>query len=102
MSYPSSMDVLALASLVLSTAMSMLLVPDLHAEDLVEPTLQAAILTPFVLTALLAFRIAGTPPVWERRVLALFLLSMPTVYLGSLAVHGGDRAWLGPAAAGQV
>src|SRR5215468_1568805 len=68
------MDVIALAALVLSTAMSMLLVPDLHAGDLVEPTIQAALLTPFVLTALLAFRVTGTPPVWERRLLALFLL----------------------------
>jgi len=96
------MDVIALAALVLSTAMSMLLVPDLHAGDLVEPTIQAAILTPFVLTALLAFRVAGTPPVWERRLLALFLLLMPTVYLGSLALHGGDRAWLATEIAGQL
>ena len=96
------MDVIALAALVLSTAMSMLLVPDLHAGDLVEPTIQAALLTPFVLTALLAFRVTGTTPVWERRLLALFLLLMPTVYLGSLALHGGDRAWLATEIAGQL
>jgi hypothetical protein len=95
-------DVLALAALVLSTAMSMLMVPDLHAGDLVEPTIQAAVLTPFVLTALLAFRLTATSPVWERRLLALFLGSMPTVYLGSLALHGGDRAWLATEITGQV
>jgi hypothetical protein len=102
MSYPSLMDVIALAFLVLSTTMSMLMVPDVRGTDLLEPTIQAVILTPFVLTAILAFRIAGTPPVWERRLLALFLLSMPTVYLGSLALHGGSPAWLAIEIGGQV
>jgi hypothetical protein len=88
------MDILALAALVLSTAWSQLAVPDLHLGDLVEPTVQAAILTPLVLTGLLAFRLGGVAPVWERRLLALFLLAMPTVYLGALALHGGTRSWL--------
>jgi hypothetical protein len=66
MSYPWFMEILALASLVISTAMSMPMVPDLHAGDLVEPTVQAAIPTPFVLTALLAFRITATFARHER------------------------------------
>jgi hypothetical protein len=56
-------SILALAALVLSTAWSQLAVPDLHLGDLVEPTVQAAILTPLVLTALLAFRLGGVAPV---------------------------------------
>jgi hypothetical protein len=96
------MDFIALAALVLSTALSLLMVPDLHVRDLVEPTVQAVILTPFVLTMLLALRFAAAPPVWERRLLALFLLSMPTVYLGALALHGGDRTWVGIELAGQA
>jgi hypothetical protein len=42
MSYPSLMDVIALAFLVLSTTMSMLVVPDVHGTDLLEPTIQAS------------------------------------------------------------
>ncbi len=96
------MDTLALAALVLSTALSMLTVPDLQLHDLVEPTVQAALATPFVLTALVAMRIAAAPPIWERRLLALFLVAMPAVYLGSLALHGGGRGWLGVELAGQA
>jgi len=96
------MDILALAALVLSTAWSQLAVPDLHLGDLVEPTVQAAILTPLVLTALLAFRLGGVAPVWERRLLALFLLAMPTVYLGALALHGGTRSWFTTELVGQL
>src|SRR5262249_55102973 len=89
-----AMDTIALAALVLSTGLSLLVVPDIHFGDLMEPTVQAVITTPIVLTALLAFRLAGKPPVWERRLLALFLAVMPTIYLTSLALHGGDRTWL--------
>jgi hypothetical protein len=34
--------------------------------------------------------------------LALFLLGMPTVYLGSLALHGGNRSWLTTELIGQI
>jgi hypothetical protein len=96
------MDIIALAALVLSTGFSLLVVPDIRAGDLIEPTIQAVITTPIVLTVLLAFRLGGKPPAWERRLLALFLASMPTVYLTSLALHGGDRTWLGIELAGQL
>jgi len=97
-----AMDTIALAALVLSTGLSLLVVPDIHFGDLIEPTVQAVITTPIVLTALLAFRLAGKPPVWERRLLALFLAVMPTIYLTSLALHGGDRTWLAIELAGQL
>lgn len=88
------METIALTVLVLSTSLSMLLVPDLHAGSFVEPTVQAAVVTPFFLSAVLALRFTGAPPIWERRAFALFLASMPLVYLGSLALHGADRSWL--------
>jgi hypothetical protein len=96
------MDNVALAALVLSTGFSLLAVPDVHPGDLIEPTVQAAITTPIVLTVLLAFRLGGKPPVWERRLMAFFLAVMPTVYLTSMAVHGGDRTWLAIELAGQL
>src|SRR5262245_3957560 len=96
------METAGVAALVLSTALSMLLVPDVHAGDLVEPTILAAVSTPIVLTAILALRLRGASPLWERRLLAAFLLAMPTVYLASLALHGGNGRWLTTEAAGQA
>jgi hypothetical protein len=96
------MDTMALACLILSTGLSLLVVPDVGLADLIEPTVQAAVGTPFVLTALVALRVGAAPPIWERRVLALFLLLMPTIYLGALALHGGSPAWLGAELAGQA
>jgi hypothetical protein len=96
------MDTIALACLILSTAFSLLVVPDLRLADFAEPTVQAAVGTPFVLTALVAFRMSGAPPVWERRLLALFLLLMPVIYLGMVALHGGGAGWLGVELAGQA
>src|SRR5215470_9173247 len=80
-----SMDTIALAALVLSTTLSLLLTPDLHLADLIEPTVQATIAAPITMTAILALRLSGARPIWERRLLTAFLLLMPTVYLLSLA-----------------
>ena len=96
------MDTIALACLILSTGFSLLVVPDLRLADFAEPTVQAAVGTPFVLTALVALRVSAAPPIWERRVLALFLLLMPAIYLGMLALHGGGPGWLGAELAGQA
>jgi hypothetical protein len=96
------MDLLAIAVLVLSTSASMLLVPDVHARDLIEPTVQAALGTPIVLTALLLGRFAGWRPLVERSLLAAFLFFMPTVYLGALALHGGGAPWPAVEAGGQA
>jgi len=96
------MDTIALACLILSTGFSLLVVPDLRLADLAEPAVQAAVGTPFVLTALVALRVSAASPIWERRVLALFLLVMPTIYLGMLALHGGGPGWLGTELAGQA
>lgn len=96
------MDTIALAALVLSTTLSLLLTPDLHVADLIEPTVNATITAPIMMTVILALRLSGARPVWERRVLAAFLFLMPTVYLLSLALHGAAAGWLSTELAGQV
>ena len=96
------MDTIALAALVLSTTLSLLLTPDLHLADLIEPTVQATIAAPITMTAILALRLSGARPIWERRLLTAFLLLMPTVYLLSLALHGAATGWLQTELAGQL
>lgn len=96
------MDTIALAAFVLSTTFSLLLAPDLHVADLIEPTVNAMIAAPVTMTVILALRLSGAQPVWERRVLAAFLLLMPTVYLLSLALHGAGAGWLSTELGGQL
>jgi hypothetical protein len=96
------MDTVAIALLVLSTAGSLLLVPDIRAADLIEPTIQAALTTPVVFTALLVMRLRGWRPIAERRLLALFLGMMPTVYLLAGALHGITPSWLAVEVIGQI
>jgi hypothetical protein len=96
------MDVVGIVALVCSTALSLLLVPDLRLADLAAPPVQAAVVTPLVLSALVAVRVAGAPAAWERRLLALFLAAMPTVYLLALARHGVGAGWLAGELAGQL
>lgn len=88
------MDTLALALLICSTAASLFAVPDFRWEDLIEPTMQAAIATPLVLTALLVMRVHGVRPTRERQLMALFLGLMPTVYLLSGYLHGISWLWM--------
>jgi hypothetical protein len=96
------METIGIAALLLSTCASLLLVPDVHVRDLIEPTVQAVISTPIVLTAVLIGRLAGWRPFVERTLLAAFLFFMPTVYLGSLALHGGGAPWPAVELAGQA
>jgi hypothetical protein len=96
------MDFVPLAILILSACASLFLVPDIHLSDLIEPSIQAALSTPVGLTALVWLRFRDARPVYERRGLALFLLLMPTVYLSSLALHGGGAPWPMVEIAGQV
>ena len=96
------MDVLGIGSLVLWTGLSLLLVPDISAANWYEPTILAAVSMPIVLATLVALRLGRAPVVWERTLLASFLFFMPTVYLGSLALHGGSRDWLVTESVGQM
>ena len=96
------MDVLGIATLVLLTGLSLLIVPDIDAGNGLEPVILAAVSMPFVLATLVALRVKDAPVLWERSLLAVFLLLMPTVYLSSLALHGGGAAWLTVEAVGQV
>ena len=96
------MDVLGIGSLVLWTSLSLLLVPDISEANWYEPTILAAVSMPVVLATLVALRVGRAPVVWERTLLAAFLFFMPTVYLSSLALHGGSRGWVTTEALGQV
>lgn len=96
------MDAAGIVVLILSTAVALLIVPDVHLADLVEPTVQAALGTPLVLTAIVLGRFAGWRPRVERRLLALFLALMPAVYLLSLALHGDVHGWWSVELAGQL
>lgn len=101
--YGVAMDIVAVALLILSTAGSLFMVPDIRAAaDLLEPTIQAAIFTPMTMTAVMIGRLRGWRPVIERRLLALFLGLMPTVYLLSGAWHGMPSPWLLVEVGGQV
>jgi hypothetical protein len=96
------MDTIAITVLILSTSAALLLAPDLHLHDLVEPTIGATLATPVVLTALLVLRLGGWRSIFERRLLATFLLFMPTVYLTSFTLHGGGAPWPTLEVAGQA
>ena len=96
------MNSIGIAALILSTCAALLVTPDIHAPDLIEPAICATLSTPFVLATLIALRLADLPSIFERRLLALFLLLMPTVYLSSLALHGGGAPWPVVEIAGQL
>lgn len=96
------MDAIGIVTLVLCTGLSLLLVPDISAGNWFEPTILAAIGTPILLAVLVGLRVKNAAVRWERAGLALFLLLMPTVYLSSLALHGGGAIWLVVEALGQV
>src|SRR5262245_458190 len=96
------MDAVGIGVLVLCTALSLLLVPDISAGNWFEPTILAAFATPVVLASIVALRVKDAPVIWERTVLASFLFFMPTVYLWALALHGGSAAWLTTETIGQV
>ena len=96
------MNVAALAVLIISNSIALLLVPDIGVADLIEPTILASISIPIVLACIVGLRFEKVQPVWERRLLAVFLVAMPIVYLSSLALHGGGASWLAIEAAGMA
>jgi hypothetical protein len=96
------MDILGIVVLVLATCASLFAAPEFGPADLIEPTIQAAVTTPVVLSALVVGRLAGWPTRVERALLAAFLALMPTVYLLSLALHGAGAPWPLVEIAGQV
>jgi hypothetical protein len=96
------MEILGIGALVLSTCLSLLLVPDITPANWYEPTILAGVGTPLVLATLVGWRIERAPVAWERMLLAAFLFLMPTVYLSSLALHGGSRDWLTTEVIGQA
>jgi hypothetical protein len=91
-----------MVALILSTCAALLVAPDIHLADLGEPAIGATLGTPLVLAAIVTLRLAGMPSIFERRLLALFLLLMPTVYLSSLALHGGGAPWPAVEIVGQL
>ena len=96
------MNIAGMAVLILSTCAALLVAPDIHLADLGEPAIGATLGTPIILAALVGFRLAGLPSIFERRLLALFLVMMPTVYLSSLALHGGGAPWPAVEIVGQL
>lgn len=94
----------ALVSILLSTQIALLLVPDLTRATLLHPTFAAVLTAVLLLVWLLALRPA---PRDELRALAAFLFLMPTVYLAAFALDWflngrGELVWLMIEAAGQI
>ena len=87
------MNIAAMVVLILSTCAALLVAPDIHVADIGEPAILATLGTPPLLAMLVVLRLVDAHPIVERRLLALFLLLMPTVYLSSLVLHGGGAAW---------
>jgi len=96
-------DKIGLPALVLATAGGVMVVPDLDAHLLTQPSFWAVVSACLLLAAVVSVRArVGRGTSIERVGLGAFLFLMPTVYLAAWLREGGDLEWLWIELAGQV
>lgn len=97
------LDKIGLPVLVLATAGGVMLVPDLDAHLLTQPSFWAVVSACLLLAAVVSVRARiGRGTSIERIGLGAFLFLMPTVYLAAWVREGGEVEWLWIELVGQV